>query len=191
MCNTPKVHYVYLFQFHLQRHLNSAHTLEDKTIAQTRVQLQIVNQLDLQLQKEKDRLDAMMKHLQLEVTKSGDIRPITKISPQSPLDIISSRMKEGKGDLVDFPARSTQQHFPSQQTSTPSHLNLLQTSIEKVRINVKNDICNIEQYFISYTRRAFLFYDFLRLVQSTFLQPLTTTSIITYLKVSLREPICH
>ena len=137
MCTSPKVHYVYLFQFHLQRHLNSAHTLEDKTIAQTRVQLQIVNQLDLQLQKEKDRLDAMMKHLQLEVTKSGDIRPITKISPQSPLDIISSRMKEGKGDLVDFPARSTQQHFPSQQTSTPSHLNLLQTSIEKVRVSHK------------------------------------------------------
>ena len=80
----------------------------------------------------------MMKHLQLEVTKSGDIRPITKISPQSPLDIISSRMKEGKGDLGDFPARSTQQqHFPSQQTSTPSHLNLLQTSIEKVRVTDK------------------------------------------------------
>ena len=159
MCTSPKVHYVYLFQFHLQRHLNSAHTLEDKTIAQTRVQLQIVNQLDLQLQKEKDRLDAMMKHLQLEVTKSGDIRPITKISPQSPLDIISSRMKEGKGDLGDFPARSTQQHFPSQQTSTPSHLNLLQTSIEKVRINVEKRkgccINDIEPYFTSYTMRSF------------------------------------
>ena len=114
------------------RHLNSAHTLEDKTIAQTRVQLQIVNQLDLQLQKEKDRLDAMMKHLQLEITKSGDIRPITKISPQSPLEILSSRMKEGKGDLTDLPATSTQPNFHTHHTSTPSHLNLLQTSIEKV-----------------------------------------------------------
>ena len=114
------------------RHLSSAHTLEDKTIAQSRVQLQIVTQLDLQLQKEKDRLDAMLKHLQLEVTKSGDIRPITKISPQSPLDILSSRIKEGKGDFGDLPPISIQSSFQSQQTSTPSHLNLLQTSIEKV-----------------------------------------------------------
>ena len=114
------------------RHLTFAHTLEDKTIAQSRVQLQIVTQLDLQLQKEKDRLDAMLKHLQLEVTKSGDIRPITKISPQSPLDILSSRIKEGKGDFGDLPPISIQSSFQSQQTSTPSHLNLLQTSIEKV-----------------------------------------------------------
>ena len=114
------------------RHLSSAHTLEDKTIAQSRVQLQIVTQLDLQLQKEKDRLDAMLKHLQLEVTKSGDIRPITKISPQSPLDILSSRIKEGKGDFGDLPPISIQSSFQSQQTSTLSHLNLLQTSIEKV-----------------------------------------------------------
>ena len=119
--------------FNIYRHLSSAHTLDDKTIAQTRVQLQIVNQLDLQLQKERDRLDAMMKHLQLDVTKSGDIRPITKISPQSPLEIISSRIKSGKSDMGDFPPISTQQQtFQSQQTSTPSHLNLLQTSIEKV-----------------------------------------------------------
>ena len=106
--------------------------MDDKTTAQTRVQLQIVNQLDVQLQKEKDRLDAMMKHLQLEVTKSGDIRPITKISPQSPLDIISSRIKEGKGDMAELTHKSADPTFPSLQSSTPSHLNLLQSSIEKV-----------------------------------------------------------
>ena len=118
----------------INRHLSSAHTLDDKTLAQTRVQLQIVNQLELQLQKERDRLDAMMKHLQLDVTKSGDIRPITKISPQSPLEFISSRSKIGRSEVLDLPPISTQsQAFPSQQTSTPSHLNLLQTSIEKVR----------------------------------------------------------
>ena len=88
--------------------------------------------MDVQLQKEKDRLDAMMKHLQLEVTKSGDIRPITKISPQSPLDIISSRIKEGKGDMAELMHKSTDPTFSSLQSSTPSHLNLLQSSIEKV-----------------------------------------------------------
>ena len=75
-----------------------------------------------------------MKHLQLDVNKSGDIRPITKISPHSPLEIISSRMKGVKGDIGDLPPISTQHQtsYQSQQTSTPSHLNLLQTSIEKV-----------------------------------------------------------
>ena len=39
------------------------HLLDDKSTAQTRVQLQIVNQLEVQLVKERQRLDAMMAHL--------------------------------------------------------------------------------------------------------------------------------
>ena len=38
------------------RHLSSHHNLDDKSTAQTRVQMQIVSQLELQLTKEKDRL---------------------------------------------------------------------------------------------------------------------------------------
>ncbi len=38
-----------------------------------RVQLQIVNQLELQLTKEKDRLTAMMRHLKLELNKTGEL----------------------------------------------------------------------------------------------------------------------
>ena len=38
------------------RHLSSNHLLDDKSTAQTRVQMQIVSQLELQLAKEKDRL---------------------------------------------------------------------------------------------------------------------------------------
>ena len=39
----------------IQRHLLASHPLDDKATAQTRVQLQIVNQLEVQLAKEKDR----------------------------------------------------------------------------------------------------------------------------------------
>ena len=83
-----------------QRHLASSHPLDDKSTAQTRVQLQIVGQLEMQLSKEKERLEAMTKHLQLEITKAGDLKPIKSTKPASP-------------------------------TSSPSHLHLLQSSIER------------------------------------------------------------
>ncbi|KAL1493242.1 hypothetical protein ABEB36_011333 [Hypothenemus hampei] len=47
------------------KHLNTEHTLDDRSTAQARVQMQVVSQLELQLQKEKDRLQAMMRHLHL------------------------------------------------------------------------------------------------------------------------------
>ncbi|XP_051168144.1 forkhead box protein P1 isoform X9 [Leptopilina boulardi] len=47
----------------IQRHLNTEHTLDDRSTAQARVQMQVVSQLEIQLQKERDRLTAMMHHL--------------------------------------------------------------------------------------------------------------------------------
>ncbi|ENN76801.1 hypothetical protein YQE_06642, partial [Dendroctonus ponderosae] len=47
------------------KHLNTEHTLDDRSTAQARVQMQVVSQLELQLQKERDRLQAMMHHLHL------------------------------------------------------------------------------------------------------------------------------
>ena len=41
------------------------HTLDDRSTAQARVQMQVVSQLELQLQKERDRLQAMMHHLHM------------------------------------------------------------------------------------------------------------------------------
>ena len=61
------------------RHLASQHFLDDKSTAQTRVQMQIVSQLELQLTKEKDRLDGMMKHLQLEQTKNGELKKMEDV----------------------------------------------------------------------------------------------------------------
>lgn len=45
--------------------MNTEHTLDDRSTAQARVQMQVVSQLELQLQKERDRLQAMMHHLHM------------------------------------------------------------------------------------------------------------------------------
>ncbi|GAB6020972.1 hypothetical protein CHUAL_003613 [Chamberlinius hualienensis] len=47
------------------KHLNTEHQLDDKSTAQTRVQHQVVHQLELQLTKERERLLAMMQHLHM------------------------------------------------------------------------------------------------------------------------------
>ncbi|GAU93776.1 hypothetical protein RvY_05663-2 [Ramazzottius varieornatus] len=47
------------------KHLNKEHGLDDRSTASTRVQIQVVSQLEVQLQKEKDRLDAMLSHLHM------------------------------------------------------------------------------------------------------------------------------
>ena len=103
------------------RHLTSQHLLDDKSTAQTRVQMQIgkctslnsflnmrlklnyfsVNQLELQLSKEKNRLQGMMKHLNLELTKSGELKPI--------------------------------------QANNTSHLQMLQSSVERASESIKQN----------------------------------------------------
>ncbi|KAM8930487.1 forkhead box protein P1 isoform 1-T1 [Pelodytes ibericus] len=57
------------------KHLNSEHALDDRSTAQCRVQMQVVQQLELQLSKDKDRLQAMMTHLHVKSTEP-------KASPQ-------------------------------------------------------------------------------------------------------------
>ncbi|XP_038873891.1 forkhead box protein P2-like [Salvelinus namaycush] len=47
------------------KHLSIEHMLDERSTAQCRVQMQVVQQLDLQLSKERERLQAMMAHLHL------------------------------------------------------------------------------------------------------------------------------
>lgn len=54
----------------ISRHLNTEHCLDDRTTAQARVQMQVVSQLEIHLQKERDRLQAMMHHLYLAKQKT-------------------------------------------------------------------------------------------------------------------------
>ncbi|KAE8612504.1 hypothetical protein XENTR_v10012881 [Xenopus tropicalis] len=65
------------------KHLNNEHALDDRSTAQCRVQMQVVQQLELQLSKDKERLQAMMTHLHVKSTEP-------KASPQ-PLYTTCSR----------------------------------------------------------------------------------------------------
>ncbi|KAH0630250.1 hypothetical protein JD844_013055 [Phrynosoma platyrhinos] len=73
----------------VKRHLNNEHALDDRSTAQCRVQMQVVQQLELQfgfgeeyLAKDKERLQAMMTHLHVKSTEP-------KATPQ-PLNLVSS-----------------------------------------------------------------------------------------------------
>ncbi len=57
-----------------RRHLGEAHAMDDKAAAQARVQAQMVAQLELQLGRERDRLGAMMRHLNLELRAGGELK---------------------------------------------------------------------------------------------------------------------
>ncbi|XP_061840941.1 forkhead box protein P1-like isoform X1 [Nerophis lumbriciformis] len=71
MCKWPGCETVFGdFQAFL-KHLNSEHTLDDKSTAQCRVQMQVVQQLELQLKKDKERLQAMMAHLKSSEPKTA------------------------------------------------------------------------------------------------------------------------
>uniref|UniRef100_A0AAQ4QBA0 Fork-head domain-containing protein n=1 Tax=Gasterosteus aculeatus aculeatus TaxID=481459 RepID=A0AAQ4QBA0_GASAC len=55
------------------RHMSGEHTLDDRSTAQCRVQTQVVQQLGMQLGKERERLRAMMDHLHLPPLESQSI----------------------------------------------------------------------------------------------------------------------
>jgi len=67
----------------LFRHLNTEHTLDDRSTAQARVQMQVVSQLELQLQKERDRLQAMMHHLHMSKQQASPEPPKSEPSVSS------------------------------------------------------------------------------------------------------------
>ncbi|KAI7793928.1 forkhead box protein P1a isoform X2 [Triplophysa rosa] len=89
------------------KHLNSEHALDDKSTAQCRVQMQVVQQLELQLAKDKERLQAMMAHLHV---KSTEPTP----APQ-PVNLVSN-LTLAKGTVP----KSTPSMSLSQSATAPS-----------------------------------------------------------------------
>ncbi|XP_053175867.1 forkhead box protein P2-like [Scomber japonicus] len=65
VCNWPGCESVCENFSQFIEHIYSEHTLDDRSTAQCRVQMQVVQQLQLQLCKERERLRAMMAHLHL------------------------------------------------------------------------------------------------------------------------------
>ncbi|XP_070406388.1 forkhead box protein P2 isoform X2 [Nothobranchius furzeri] len=66
------------------KHLSSEHTLDDRSTAQCRVQMQVVQQLDLQLCKERKRLQAMMAHLYLPALDAPSPKSNSAADPRCP-----------------------------------------------------------------------------------------------------------
>uniref|UniRef100_A0A3B5Q945 Forkhead box P1b n=1 Tax=Xiphophorus maculatus TaxID=8083 RepID=A0A3B5Q945_XIPMA len=63
------------------KHLNNEHALDDRSTAQCRVQMQVVQQLELQLTKDKERLQAMMTHLHVKSTEpKATLQPLNLVS---------------------------------------------------------------------------------------------------------------
>ncbi|XP_026131600.1 forkhead box protein P4-like isoform X3 [Carassius auratus] len=76
------------------KHLNSEHALDDRSTAQCRVQMQVVQQLEIQLAKESERLQAMMTHLHM--------RPSEPKPFHQPLNLASS-ISLSKRETEGFP----------------------------------------------------------------------------------------
>ncbi|XP_059190744.1 forkhead box protein P2-like [Centropristis striata] len=84
VCNWPGCESVCDSFSQFIRHIGSEHTLDDRSTAQCRVQMQVVQQLELQLRKERERLRAMMAHLHLPSLESQSISaPASLQSPPS------------------------------------------------------------------------------------------------------------
>ncbi|XP_071961514.1 forkhead box protein P4-like isoform X2 [Antedon mediterranea] len=106
------------------KHINSEHTLDDRSTAQARVQMQVVNQLEIQLAKERERLAAMMAHLHMKPPEPKT--PVsTAASPPAVKSVIVQSPTVVQSPPAHLPPPPAPQHIPPPQTlqiisSTPS-----------------------------------------------------------------------
>ncbi|KAJ8046625.1 Forkhead box protein P1 [Holothuria leucospilota] len=105
MCKWPGCETVCEDFLSFLKHLNTEHTLDDRSTAQARVQMQVVNQLEIQLTKERDRLAAMMAHLHM--------RPSESKHDHAPSKTASPKVVE----VQKLPAAPTSKSIPPPQSS--------------------------------------------------------------------------
>ncbi|XP_061629491.1 forkhead box protein P2-like isoform X2 [Phyllopteryx taeniolatus] len=75
VCNWPGCESICQNYSKFVKHMRCEHTLDDRSAAQCRVQMQVVHQLEIQLLKERERLRAMTAHLQLTPTAESNSAP--------------------------------------------------------------------------------------------------------------------
>ncbi|XP_058410396.1 forkhead box protein P4 isoform X1 [Diceros bicornis minor] len=80
------------------KHLHTEHALDDRSTAQCRVQMQVVQQLEIQLAKESERLQAMMAHLHM---RPSEPKPFSQ--PLNPVPGSSSFSKVTISAADSFP----------------------------------------------------------------------------------------
>ncbi|KAM8893212.1 forkhead box protein P4-like [Spinachia spinachia] len=97
------------------RHIGSQHALDDRSTAQCRVQMQVVQQLGLQLCKERERLRAMMAHLHLPPLErrsiSAPLQPPQSEPAAEPLGLQVDRERREqhtRADMRDAPGLKEQ-----------------------------------------------------------------------------------
>nr|AKS48288.1 forkhead box P [Apostichopus japonicus] len=123
MCKWPGCETVCEDFLSFLKHLNTEHTLDDRSTAQARVQMQVVNQLEIQLTKERDRLAAMMAHLHMRPSESKHDRATSKQISQKPPE--SSPPPPSSKSIPSLPLSSSILHCSSpspQVTSSPVSL---------------------------------------------------------------------
>ncbi|XP_064633900.1 forkhead box protein P1-B-like isoform X3 [Lineus longissimus] len=117
-CDTPCDDYA-----DFMKHMNNEHTLDDRSTAQARVQMQVVSQLEIQLNKERERLQAMMHHLHMkphnqeQPKQDNHMPPSPVIPPQKPRERERERERERDRERDERPV------------SPPSPVNLVKPII--------------------------------------------------------------
>jgi forkhead box protein P len=96
--------------------------MDDCTTAQARIQMQVVFQLEIQLQKEKDRLQAMMHHLHL--TKESMAAAALEQRNQNTLKTEVAN----KISIIDEPFMQSSAQNPSPQQTSPNNQQMHQNS---------------------------------------------------------------
>ncbi|XP_047451832.1 forkhead box protein P2-like [Mugil cephalus] len=88
VCNWPGCESLCENFSHFIKHISSEHTLDDRSTAQCRVQMQVVQQLELQLCKERERLRAMAAHLRLPSSEARSLSaPASSLQPDGAADL--------------------------------------------------------------------------------------------------------
>uniref|UniRef100_A0A336LS34 CSON002455 protein n=1 Tax=Culicoides sonorensis TaxID=179676 RepID=A0A336LS34_CULSO len=98
------------------RHLNSDHLMDECSEAQIRVQMQVVVQLEVQLKKEKDRLQAMIQHLQISRQKAFEQNELNKQHQEN------ERKKESAAKKAAAAAEFRENHISSKLSPPTSPL---------------------------------------------------------------------
>lgn len=96
--------------------------MDDCTTAQARIQMQVVFQLEIQLQKEKDRLQAMMHHLHL--TKESMANAALEQRNQNTIKTETLN----KIAIIDEPFLQSSVRNPSPQQVSPNNQQMHQSS---------------------------------------------------------------
>ncbi|CAG5984254.1 unnamed protein product [Menidia menidia] len=105
------------------KHLNNEHALDDRSTAQCRVQMQVVQQLELQLAKDKERLQAMMTHLHVKSTE-----PKAAPQPEGCSAVVSIKLSffsAARATHLPFTAQPLSSSFHAGEPQSVDELNLV------------------------------------------------------------------